>query len=503
MGKKKVKKRWYRYLIQLMVVALIVTSIPLNGLAETAPPFTPSPNSEQSPEVEKKEEKELPDPHPDQLKKDKTKAQASPTEIVEERTETEKVFDNNDGTYTKKVYTEPIHIEKNGKLEEVSPKLVEAPNAKIVTENTTLEPEFEKTTQDGKYVQFKVKDHTIQYKLMSANGEKGAVKPSPVTATHENNTVWYKGIFPNIDLKSTTFNENVKEDFVLREYTGHHIFTFALETDLTPSLQEDGSIDFQNEKKEKVFTLPKPYMNDSNVDQQSGEAVTSDAVRYNIEKKDEKTYTLTVTADPQWLQAPERKYPVYVDPSIEVDDFENAYASSAYPTVNYSGGKLWDAGQNAYTLKVGYYDGASGTNFSFIKPNVSDLKGAKIESATFHAYAVWHYYGNQPNGVWLDEVTGGWNVGGVNWNNKPGSNNIAQTDVGRGKWAQFNVTNTVKAWVDGARPNNGFKLHANGNGQSHWKKFIAAENGANAPYLEVKYSYAKPNTPRVQAYSNG
>ena len=496
-------KKWYRYLIQLIVVALIVTSIPLNGLAETAPPFTPSPNSEQSPEVEKKEEKELPDPHPDQLKKDKTKAQASPTEIVEERTETEKVFDNNDGTYTKKVYTEPIHIEKNGKLEEVSPKLVEAPNAKIVTENTTLEPEFEKTTQDGKYVQFKVKDHTIKYKLMSANGEKGEVKPSPVTATHENNTVWYKGIFPNVDLKSTTFNENVKEDFVLREYTGHHIFTFALETDLTPSLQEDGSIDFQNEKKEKVFTLPKPYMNDSNVDQQSGEAVTSDAVRYTIEKTDEKTYTLTVTADPQWLQAPERKYPVYVDPSVELGNFENAYAASAYPTVNYSGGKLWDSGQNAYTLKVGYYDGSSGTNFAFIKPNVSDLKGAKIEGATFHAYAVWHYYGNQPNGVWLDEVTGGWNVGGVNWNNKPGSNNIAQTDVGRGKWAQFNVTNTVKAWVDGARPNNGFKLHANGNGQSHWKKFIAAENGENAPYLEVKYSYAKPNTPRVQAYSNG
>ncbi|WP_192826871.1 ubiquitin family protein, partial [Bacillus pacificus] len=182
MGKKKVKKkRWYRYVIQLIVVALIVTSIPLNGLAETAPPFTPSPNSEQSPEVEKKEEKELPDPHPDQLKKDKTRVQKNPTEIIEERTETEKVFDNNDGTYTKKVYTEPIHVEKDGKLEEVSLKLVEAPNEKIVTENTTLEPEFEKTTQDGKYVQFKVKDHTIQYKLMSANGEKGEVKPSPVT----------------------------------------------------------------------------------------------------------------------------------------------------------------------------------------------------------------------------------------------------------------------------------------------------------------------------------
>ena len=42
----------------------------------------------------------------------------------------------------------------------------------------------------------KVKDHTIKYKLMSANGEKGEVKPyHTVTATHENNTVWYKGIF--------------------------------------------------------------------------------------------------------------------------------------------------------------------------------------------------------------------------------------------------------------------------------------------------------------------
>ena len=79
----------------------------------------------------KKEEQELPAPHPDQLKKDKAKAQASPTEIVEERTETEKVFDNNDGTFTKRVYTEPIHAEKDGKLEEVSPKLVEAPNEKL------------------------------------------------------------------------------------------------------------------------------------------------------------------------------------------------------------------------------------------------------------------------------------------------------------------------------------------------------------------------------------
>ncbi|MGY0215709.1 hypothetical protein, partial [Bacillus cereus] len=35
--KKEKGRQWYRQLIQLIVVALIVTSIPLNGLAETAP----------------------------------------------------------------------------------------------------------------------------------------------------------------------------------------------------------------------------------------------------------------------------------------------------------------------------------------------------------------------------------------------------------------------------------------------------------------------------------
>ena len=43
--------------------------------------------------------------------------------------------------------------------------------------------------------------HTIQYELTGARGEKGELKPTAVTASHEENTVWYKRIFPSIDLK--------------------------------------------------------------------------------------------------------------------------------------------------------------------------------------------------------------------------------------------------------------------------------------------------------------
>lgn len=37
-------------------------------------------------------------------------------EIVEERTENAKVFDNGDGTFTKNIYFDPIHIEENGEF---------------------------------------------------------------------------------------------------------------------------------------------------------------------------------------------------------------------------------------------------------------------------------------------------------------------------------------------------------------------------------------------------
>ncbi|MFS0647532.1 hypothetical protein, partial [Siminovitchia sp. 179-K 8D1 HS] len=37
-------------------------------------------------------------------------------EIVEERTEDAKVFDNGDGTFTKNIYFDPIHIEENGEF---------------------------------------------------------------------------------------------------------------------------------------------------------------------------------------------------------------------------------------------------------------------------------------------------------------------------------------------------------------------------------------------------
>ncbi|WP_020059920.1 DNRLRE domain-containing protein [Bacillus sp. 123MFChir2] len=493
MKREKRKRRWYRYVIQFIVMALIVSSIPMEAIAETM-------NKDKSAQENKV-------PSTEQAKKkaeQKRTSDGKPTEVVEERTEHEKVFDNKNGTYTKKVYTEPIHTKKDGKLEEIQPELVEKSPQTIATKTTKLKPTFQKKLEKKEYAAFEVDGHKVTYKLTGAKGEKEGLQPSQVAATYEKNEIWYKNIFPKIDLRTITFNDKVKEDIVLNEYTGHHIFTFQLQTTLTPKLEEDGSILMVDDKQKIVFTLPKPFMTDSNIHPESNEAPISEDVKYTLEKQENNTYNVTVTADPKWLQAPERKYPVYIDPSITMGSFQEAYVSSAHPKNNYSRWVLWDEGQKAHTLKVGYFDNRTGYNFAYMKPELSSLNGAIVHDAQFYAYASWHYYGNNPNEVWLDEVKGDWDYITMNWETKPWSEEIAVTNVGRHQWAQFNVTNTVKAWVSGERPNYGFKLHPNGRGQTHWKKFIAAYNGGDtAPHLEITYSYPKPNKPRLSAYSNG
>ncbi|MCL6588150.1 MAG: hypothetical protein K6T72_16935 [Anoxybacillus sp.] len=114
-----------------LVFLLVFTSIPMEGLAEFV--YSKSDNAmKQSP-------LKVPEAPNINLK---------PGEIIEERTENTKVYYNGDGTFTKKIYFEPIHIKKKNQqqFEEVSAGLIDnTHNANDVqAENTTLEPHFYK-----------------------------------------------------------------------------------------------------------------------------------------------------------------------------------------------------------------------------------------------------------------------------------------------------------------------------------------------------------------------
>ncbi len=125
-------------------------------------------------------------------------------------------------------------------------------------------------------------------------------------------SVLYENVFPGVDLRYDTFSYNVKESIILKQRQDQdtYSYTFLLTLDgLEPELQDDGSILLLDDWGEVQYTIPAPYMWDSNGSE-------SDAVAYTLEDTVD-GWLLTIEADEAWLEAEDRAYPVTIDPSVE------------------------------------------------------------------------------------------------------------------------------------------------------------------------------------------
>ncbi|PGZ92182.1 DNRLRE domain-containing protein [Bacillus sp. AFS029533] len=479
-------------LASLLVFLLIFCSVPQNGWAE-----------------EKSQQKAQDQSANQEVGAPKAIYDLPIGEVVKERDAFSKVFYNGDGTFTKKIYSQPINKKVKGKdeWEEISSSLIDSSDeTKVKTENAILTASFNKHMKNGEYANFDFNGHEVGYSLIEASGESKTVSTvdGPANFKIKGHEVIYKKVFPDIDFRNITFDQNNKEDLVLRSYKGYNTFKFHITTDLEAKIQKDKSIDFYvNGTDEKVFNLPKPFMADSNYDDHSGEVATSEDVKYDLKKVTD-GYNLTIVADQNWLKDPSRVYPVYIDPSTSINTMTDTFVMSAYPSVNYSTSTdKWDSAQGQYVLKTGYYDGTTGTCYGYLNQSLSSLDNMIITNADFHAYVTHSYYATTANGLWLDSVNSSWSAGTMTWNNKPASTNISSVNVMRDQWANFDVTSTVKAWVDGTKPNYGFKLHTNGNGQTYWKKVVSTTNSTLKPYLSVDYTIPTPQAPTGKVFSNG
>ena len=423
-------------------------------------------------------------------------------EVKKERTSNTKTFTDSNGSFYKEIYPEAIHTKEDTGYEEISENLTSTGTGYVSTKNTNLEASFPQSIKKDSEIIYKKDNHELTFQLESAKKDQELITPTLNTTNDtQANKSTFQNIYPQIDLRHITFNDEVKEDWIVNEYTGIHTFNYTMKTDLTPTLESNGSITFKEADK-VIFTLPRPTMMDSNINEEKGEGVYSNKVHYELEETATNTYALTLEADDEWLSSDKRVYPVYIDPSVTATALGDTYVSSKYPTANFN--KKWDATQGEYVLQTGYYDSTSGTNYAYIKFDINDLKGATIDNAQLSTYVTHAYYKAEQNGLWVDAVNDIWYTASLNWNNKPSSTKITSVNVGRDEWANFNVTDTVQSWMSGETRNNGFKLHTNGHGKTYWKKISAAEN-TNKPKIVVKYHYEVGPKPTVSAtaYNDG
>lgn len=123
------------------------------------------------------------------------------------------------------------------------------------------------------------------------------------------NAIRYSDVFPGVDYQYTVFGNSVKEDIILLEKGEKNSFSYYVDscglsatlTGNTLYLHEAGA----DPERKAVFVLEAPEMEDA-----AGEI--SFGVKMTLSEADG-LYLVTVTADREWLDAPERVYPVRID----------------------------------------------------------------------------------------------------------------------------------------------------------------------------------------------
>lgn len=365
-------------------------------------------------------------------------------EVTGLRTEKSKTYlDSKTREYVLEEYTEPIHFKKDKKWENIDNTIfdgkAESDDSDLSLENKAnkFNVKFAKKSKDNRTIRMKWKEKQLEFGLVGAN---------KVSSTVEKNRVTYSNVFQNTDLVFYVDNNAVKEELILHDKPEQAQYTYEINMkNLEAKEGENGEILFEDKDGKPFYTLTKPFMYDAEED-------VSHNVTMKLRQEKGKTY-VDVTIDEKWINSPDRKFPVVIDPSVIIQDdtTEDSFVSSAYPSNNY-----W-LDPSLITGKQIYY----GTTRSLVKFNLKNLlSGANITSArlTLSSHSNLNGY-DHTAGVSVYPISKAWSSNTVTWNNQPTiGSQVSNLNVTTDGDYTFYITNIAKDWYSGKKANYGMML---------------------------------------------
>jgi len=267
-------------------------------------------------------------------------------ELTERRDAYTKHIYMSDGSTVAAVYRQPVHIEgEDGTFTEINNTLAEARTAdgELLTADGRIKL-AKHVTGNGRLYTLKSGSRSLSLSLVGAvKGTVGTVTAHEeaeadtelakmLQLSHLNSSVTYADILPGVDIEYVLSSLDIKENIIVKERTSSFVYTFTLDVNgLTATLGADGGIRLLDSKTgEVVYDMPAPVVFDA-----AGSVAPSGTAAYALTDHKNGKYTLTVTADPTWMLAAERVYPITVDPTVGVarEGMTDVYVSDDAPTV--------------------------------------------------------------------------------------------------------------------------------------------------------------------------
>ena len=371
-------------------------------------------------------------------------------ELKEKRTANRKVFENADHSVTTEIYLDAVHYqEEDGTWKEMDDTFVEEDSEEFpgaVSEDGISEQEADTdyVNKKGKF-KVRVKKHakeqgtvTVSYGEAALTwGLQGALKVSAQKVNPKE--LLYKEVLQDVDLRCRIFGERVKEDLILTKPSCSGNFTFSYRMKNLTAVQEKDHITFRNSQDEEVFIVYAPYMKDA-----AGEKTES--VKLSLTQEKAGRCSIIIQADEEWLRAPERCFPVVLDPvtttSKKAADIMDAHVDSLLEEDNF---------QQSILLKT---KGGDNIQRSFLKFSLPDIKtGDMIVNARLVLVSLAE--DNKERTINVHRVLQDWEPATINWYNKPIYEETIQDSCkfkgDAQKYVTLDVTRIVKDWYQNGK----------------------------------------------------
>lgn len=303
------------------------------------------------------------------------------------------------------------------------------------------------------------------------------------------NYIAYGSAFKDTDLVYKVNNGLLKEYIVLYSPASPTKFTFTFNTaNYSVKYTEDGLIGFYEADGKLRFELGELFAVDS-----VGSYTNELSYRIDLAKYGKTKITVSISDD--FTKAPERVYPILIDPSVVIsgsNKIQDAFVSSKYPNQNYYSDDYLRMGwSSSYKISRSY--------IRFELPQ--SIQGGVITESYMSLKKV--DCGNAPS-LKAYCVKKSWSSKTIKWNNKADymSNNAsAEAEPKTNNWYRFYVTDIVKKWYNGTYPNYGFMVKNNSeSGSGNWSTFYSSDVDLSyKPELRIKYE--KKYT--IRYYGNG
>lgn len=440
------------------------------------------------------------------------KATGKRVEVTAETTDSSSTWVNPDGTVTTQQYAAPIRFEDEaGAWQAIDTTLAKQADGSIAPKSADegaveLAPSVAGTA-----------DAPAEVASVAGSGASTGTEAWSIALgwggtlsapSLKGSTATYAGAWPGIDLTVKASRDGFEQSFVVKDRASAEAYAAGQTGDQVswdlPILvsgvsarEVDGErIEFVDASGAVVSTFEAPMAWDAKVDEASREHVNHASMGVAIPSQDEGIVTLRLTVDRAWLLAPDRQFPVTVDPV-----YAGGSAAASFDAFVQS--DISTDRSSEQELKVGTYNGSAVARSFLSIPN-AQFQGKQIMSAQLNLYETWSY-SCTPSSV---EV---WQTSPVNntarwtkqptWDAKRASLSVAKgfsSACGAG-WVSFDITGLAQEWSSNPDPTMTLGLRASSEtSTSGWKRFASMESGA-PPSVTFNYNRkpAAASTPAV------